>query len=368
MKSSAYVPIVCCLQPGVVARRLERDGIAVHSLDLRRRSVVEGPLFLVFVLKLVWRLARLVRTERVALIHAHMPDSIIWAAVAGAMTRTPVIGTYHGLGIMPPGRRAADPRNAVRRTLYRLAGRATDRTIAVSAPVRELLCRQMGFDERKTVLVLNGVDVDSFARADPCSRTRSELGLDGRTIIACVGRLVATKGQRFLVNAMADIVLRHPSAALLLVGDGPERSALEQQARALGLSGHVRFALERTDVAELLAMATVFVLPSFYEGIPLALVEAMAAGKPVVVTAVPGNLDVVVDDRFGVLIPPGSAKALGDAVCSLLDDPVRAGAIAGRGQQRVRTHFDAKRSLAATAALYDQVLVEHERPRRGTGG
>src|SRR5436190_500413 len=160
MRDTAYSPIVCCLQRGALAQQLERDGIRVHCLNLRRRSVLDGPLFVVFILKLLRRLTRLIRTERVAIMHAHLQDCIIWSVLAGALTRTPVIGTYHGLGIMPQGRRRADPRNAVRRALYRLAGRLADRTIAVSGPVRELLCREMGFDERKTVLLLNGVDTD----------------------------------------------------------------------------------------------------------------------------------------------------------------------------------------------------------------
>ena len=367
MRDSTYLPIVCCLQPGPLARKLERDGIRVHCLNLRRRSVLEGPPFVLFVWRLLRDLARLVKTERVAIIHAHLPDCIIWAAMAGELTRTPVVGTYHGLGILPRGRRRADPRNAVRRALYRLAGRLADRTIAVSKPVHELLCHEMGFDERKTVLLLNGIDTSLFGRATACDHTRTALGLDNRTIIACVGRLVSWKGQRFLIDAMVDIVQRYPTAALLLVGNGPEQASLEQRTRELGLSDRVRFAAERSDVPDLLAMSAVFVLPSFSEGIPLALVEAMAAGKPVVATAVPGNVDVVVDDRFGLLVPPRDATALAGAVCALLGDPGRAAEIAARGQERARTHFDVKRSLTATAALYDEMLAARASRRHADG-
>lgn len=361
LQNSGYRPIVCCLQPGPLAQQLDRDGIALHCLNLRRRSLLEGPLFVAFVLKLLWHLVRLIRRERVAIVHAHLQDCIIWGAFAGALTRTPVVGTYHGLGVMPKGRSRWDPRNAIRRGLYRLAGRLTDRTIAVSNPVRRLLCDEMAFDDRKTVLLQNGVDTDRFARAKDCGGARSELGLENRTIVICVGRLIAAKGQRFLVDAMVDIVRRHPAAALLLVGDGPERASLEARARDLKLSHCVRVAARRDDVPELLAMSAVFVLPSFSEGIPLALVEAMAAGKPVVATAVPGNVDVVVDARFGVLVPPRDAQALADAVSGLLDDPVRAAAVGARGRERVREHFDSRRSLAATVALYDEVLAERGR-------
>jgi glycosyltransferase involved in cell wall biosynthesis len=367
MRESPYLPIVCCLQSGPLASRLERDGIRVHCLNLRRRSVLAGPFFVLSVLRILWRLTKLVKTEQVAIIHAHLSDCIILGVLAGALTRTPVVGTYHGLGIFPQGRRRADPRNALRRAFYRLAGRLADRTIAVSPPVRELLCHEMGLDERKTVLVLNGVDTGLLARAAASSGTRTELGLDNRTIVVCVGRLVPWKGQRFLIDAMADVVKRYATAALLLVGSGPELASLEEQIRALGLSNHVRFAADRSDVPELLAMSTIFVLPSFYEGIPLALVEAMAAGKPVVATAVPGNADVVLDDRFGLLVPARDAKALAGALCTLLDDPDRAATMAARGQERVQMLFDVKRSLAATTALYDEVLAEREARRHPDG-
>jgi glycosyltransferase involved in cell wall biosynthesis len=367
MRDGAYRPVVCCLRKGPLAGRLEAQGIRVHCLNLRRRSILEGPAFVLFVLRLLAGLNDVLESERVAIIHAHLPDSVIWAACMGVLTRTPVIGTYHGLGILPDGRGRFDPRNALRRSLYRLLSRLSDRTIAVSAPVRDLLCREVGLDERKTVLMLNGVDTDWSAPSGDGARARAELGVGDRRLIACVGRLVAAKGQRFLVEAMASVVRHHPDTALLLVGEGPERAAIEARVRDLGLAAHVRLAGARGDVPTLLAIAEVFVLPSFAEGIPLSLVEAMAAGKPVVATEVPGNLDVVVDDRYGVLVPPGDAPALAAALGALLADPRRAREIGARGRERAREHFDIRRSLAATSALYDEVLAERQ-ARRPPGG
>src|SRR4029453_13030699 len=196
LRDSGYRPLVCCLQPGPLMDRLERHGVPVHCLNLSRRSILEGPAFALFVLRLVRGLARLVNTERVDIVHAHMPDAIIWAACVGRLTGTPVVGTYHGLGNLPRGRGRADPRNAIRRVLYRAAGSRSARTIAVSRAVREWLCRDMRFDERRTVLLMNGVDTAAFARGGPgeaAARVRSELGLDGCTGIIWVGRLVSGK-------------------------------------------------------------------------------------------------------------------------------------------------------------------------------
>lgn len=358
LQQRGYRSIVCCLQAGAIAGRLEHDGVRVHCLDLQRPSILEGPRFGRFVVAAVRGLARIVESEHVDIIHAHMPDPIIWAAAAGRLTHTAVVGTYHGHGNLPKGRRRWDPRNAIRRLLYRSAGAVSDRTIAVSGAVRDWLCREMGFDERKTVRLLNGVDTRAFARAQGSDQVRAELGLDGRAVIVSVGRLVRGKAHRYLVDAMTIVARRHPNAVLVLVGDGPERGRLEQQVRDLALTDRVRFAGTRPDIPTLLAMSAVFVLPSFSEGIPIALIEAMAAGTPVVATAVPGSLDVVVDERHGRLVPPGDAREIADAIGAVLADPAGAAERAARAQARVRASFDIEQAIAATARLYDEVLAE----------
>jgi glycosyltransferase involved in cell wall biosynthesis len=292
-----------------------------------------------------------------------LPDGIVWASCVGLLTGTPVIGTYHGLGILPKGRRRFDPRNVLRGWLYRLMSRLTARTIAVSEPVKELLCR-LGLDRRKVVLVPNGADVNRHASPGDCARILTELGLEGKKVVVCVGRLIPGKGQRFLVEGFATVVRRHPETVLLLAGDGPERRALESQIGSLGLAAHIRLLGARDDVAALLAVADAFVLPSLAEGIPLALLEAMAAGTPVVATAVAGNLDVVTDDRYGVLVPPENPSALADAVIGLLEDAGRAQALGESGRMRVREHFDIERMFAATAAIYDEALAGARREGR----
>lgn len=358
IREAGYEPIVCCLQRGAVADLLERDGVPVVALGVRRRSALEGAAFVAFAATLVWRLAAVIRQQRVSIVHAHLPDSIIAAAIAGRLTGAAVVGTYHGLGVLPARRARIDPRNAIRRKLYRAAARLSARTTAVSTPVYQMLCAEFGFDPSTTVLLVNGVDCERFGRAIPDHEALTALGITEGTVIVCVGRLVAGKGQRFLVDAMPAILERVPSATLLLVGAGPERSALEERVRALGLQQRVCFAGERPDVPALLAAASLFVLPSLAEGIPLALLEAMAAGKPVVATAVPGNLDVIVDERYGRLVPAADSGALAAAVCALLADPAAASAMAARGRRRVQQEFDLGRAAASLASMYTDVLAE----------
>jgi|KBSSwiStaDraftv2_1062776.scaffolds.fasta_scaffold39243_3 glycosyltransferase involved in cell wall biosynthesis len=358
MRDTPFAPLVCCLQDGPVGEAMRRDGIIVESLDLPRRTIAEGPAFGIFVARVVARLRRVLHRHDVRLLHAHLHDPIIWASAAGFLHGTPVVGTYHGLGIMPAGRGALDPRNALRRALYRLAARHAARIIAVSSPVRDLLCSTLGFSPATTIVLTNGIDTAAFAGARGGTRVRAELGLDGRRVVTCVGRLVPNKGQALLVDALGELQTTHPDLVLLLVGDGPDRDALAAHAASRGVAARVVFASRRQDVADVLAASTLFVLPSFAEGIPLALLEAMAAGLPVVATAVPGTMDVVTDPSLGVLVPPHDAGALAAGIARLLDHPDEARGMALAGQAHVRRHFDLGSMVAATAALYQSVLAE----------
>jgi glycosyltransferase involved in cell wall biosynthesis len=145
------------------------------------------------------------------------------------------------------------------------------------------------------------------------------------------------------------------------VGDGPLRPELEALVAREELQEGVRFARERTDVAEVLAASEVFVLPSDAEGIPLSLIEAMAAAKPVVATRVPGNVDVIRDPAFGALVPPRDPDALAMAIESLLSDPERARKLGSAGQAHVRSEFDIRATLARLERIYDEVLEERAR-------
>jgi glycosyltransferase involved in cell wall biosynthesis len=233
----------------------------------------------------------------------------------------------------------------------------------VSPQIRGLLCGTLGFPGATTLTLTNGIDTASFAGGDGAA-IRAELGLGSRRVVTCVGRLIPGKGQAVLLDAFARIRQRYPETVLLLVGDGPERAALEARVRALDLHGAVSFARQRRDIPAVLAATDVFVLPSFAEGIPLSLLEAMAAGVPVVATAVPGNSNVIAHEGLGHLVPPRDPGAIAAAVTRLLDAPHTARRIGTAGQEHVRRHFDLAVMVRETTALYDAVLVEHG-ARRG---
>lgn len=171
-----------------------------------------------------------------------------------------------------------------------------------------------------------------------------------------VGRLAAVKGVAMLLNAVAKLAPGHPDLRLTLIGDGPERAGLETLSRDLGVEGHVTFAGARTqdEVAETLATANLFVLPSFAEGVPVVLMEAMAARLPVITTRIAGIPELVEDGVAGRLVPPGNLDVLVDAIADVLADPEAASKMGQAGRAKVEAEFDIAKEAAKIARLFDR--------------
>ena len=241
-----------------------------------------------------------------------------------------------------------------KRRAYRHAIEEVDRLIAVSEGVRRSYCR-IGVPGERFTTVPNGVPPlhDRVGR----DVARSALGLDPRQpVVLTVGRLTHMKGQWHLVDAVPGLLDRFPDLAVVLVGHGPLREALEKRAAGLGVGGAVRFTGHRTDARRLLAAADVFVLPSRHEGMPLVALEAMEAGLPVAATRVIGTEEVVEDGVTGALVRPGDPAALGAALARLLADPALRRRQGDAGRRRYQACFTRERMARDTAAVYESVL------------
>jgi glycosyltransferase involved in cell wall biosynthesis len=200
--------------------------------------------------------------------------------------------------------------------------------------------------EKNAHVVYLGIDLQRFRQADPA------LDRNG-PVVGNVGRLVPQKGQRFLLEAAPLVLQRHPQARFVLVGEGPARAALEAQVRAAGIEEHVLLTGERSDVPAWLASFDVFALPSLFEGLSYAVIEAQAAGVPVVATPVGGVRDTVVDRQTGLIVPPKDPKALADAICWLLENPREARTLSEEATRRVE-RFSKERMVQQTIAIYEQ--------------
>jgi glycosyltransferase involved in cell wall biosynthesis len=255
----------------------------------------------------------------------------------------------------------ADPRLPPYQALAdRLLAPLTDRAIAVSASTRDFLVRERHVPAERVRLIWNGAPLEEFAPQGPRRRTlvRRELGLpEEAPVIGSIGRLNEQKGHRYLLDAAARVFATMPDARLVLVGDGDQEPALRAQAQALGIAPRVVFAGHRTDVPALLESFDVFCISSTYEGTPLTLFEAMAAGKAIVSTAVDGCREVLEHERTGLLVPPRDAEALGQALARALSDPDLRRSLA-EAARRESVRYDVRECVERMQALYDEVLGE----------
>ena len=338
---------VCALKGAdVLARELRARGVRVITLDGKGAWDVRVP----------YRLARVIRAERPDVIHAFLFWANCLSRVIGRLLRVPVrISSYRDILLWS-------------RWGYRVCDRVTagwaQAATCCSEAVRRLALAEVGGGEWKYVTIHNGVDVARFSSSRTV--TRADVGLrDGVPVIGTVGRLVEPeKGIAVLLQSMAR--LAGPPASLpcqlLIVGDGPARRHLHEIGERLGISSLVVFAGMRRDIAEVLPFVDVFVMPSLSEGFGIAIVEAMAAGRPVVATAVGGIPEVVVQGETGLLVPPGDAGALGDAVAHLVNHPEQARLMGARGRERACDRFSIESAVTRHEDLYAKLMAQHLNP------
>ena len=311
------------------------DAAGVPVTFLRRRPGVD--------LAYPVRLARWLRRENVDLIHAHNGTALFYGALAARLARRPrLVFTAHDHTV--PQVRS--------RPLQHLLGRTTACAVAVSELGRRELLGVTGFDPDRVIVVHNGVhngvhnSLHAGARPER-SAARVALGVPTDAEVAgTVARLHPEKNVPGLVRAFSLLAAARPRAHLLIAGDGPVRAARRALAEDAGLQSRVHLLGERSDVGRILAALDVFVLASEREGLPLAVLEAMGAGLPVVAT----------DGVTGRLVRPGDAEALASSVADLLSDADRARELGRRGREVFLAGFTADRMAAAYGRVYRDVL------------
>jgi glycosyltransferase involved in cell wall biosynthesis len=305
---------------------------------------------------LALRLSSWIRREGVALVHTHNPGPHLYGALAAALARAGsaerrgwprVVHTKHGRNY---------PRLRRKVLANRLASSLTDRVVAVSEDARAVVVDVEGVDPARVVTILNGVDTDEFRPGGDPREARARLGVPAEGFhVGCVARLSPEKDHATLLAAFARFRAGRPDAHLTLVGGGALRPALVGEAARLGLAGAVTFAGTQADVAALLPAFDVFALSSRTEGISLTLIEAAAAGIPLVATRVGGNAEILGEDEAGFLVPPGEPGALAAALERVAGRPDRA-ELGRRGRARVVSRFGIDRMARAYGELYAELL------------
>jgi sugar transferase (PEP-CTERM/EpsH1 system associated) len=333
-----FAPSVACLYNGdeTVAREIRSMGVGVA--DLRMTAKYRWDAF--------WRLYRLLRRERPTILHTWM----FHANVPGRL-----LGRLAGVPIVISSERTMGQESHWRYALDRLTHPLADQIICVSEQVADFVVQRVGVPREKTVVIPNGVELEDFNDLPTSEEARSVLDLPpDKALVGTVTRLNEVKRVDVLLEASA----RLEGAHTVIVGDGPERTRLEAMAHRLGLAPRVHFVGQQLDVRPWLAALDVFLLPSDWEGMSNALLEAMAAGLPVVATAVGGTPEVVVEGATGFLVPPGDPAALAEVTTRLLGDSDLRSAMGEAGRARAERHFSIAETVRRTEELYTTLLEQ----------
>ncbi len=307
-------------------------------------------------LRLVAHLVRLVRRERIDLIHAHEFYMNAVCAVVSRLTGVPLVATVHGRNYYPERLR--------RRVIYRMVVAQAAAVVSVSEDLRRFFCRATRTSPSRVRVIYNGVDPDAWGGGGAPEVLRS-LGIPGgAAVVGTVGSLYPVKGHAYLIRAARLVLERRPDVHFVLVGGGPLEGDLRAQAEAQGVGQQVHLVGHRSDVRQILGSMDVFVLPSLSEGLPLALLEAMAAGKPPVVTEVGGIPEVVSDGETGFAVPPANPEALADRVIRLLESPSVAARMGACARRSIRERFSLQAMVAAYRDVYRTALVVPSKGQR----
>lgn len=326
--------IVGLFRPGWLQAECERLGVETVIIPLT------GAWGLHWVLG-YWRL---ICKERVTLIHGHEFSAIVCGWLLAMVARVPLVATVHGKNYFWERWR--------RRAAYRIVSRCGS-LVAVSADLKRFICDKVGIAEERVQVIYNGVAAAQPIAVEEAQACKAELGVSDRyPVLGVVGSLYPVKGHRFLISAMPEIIRRWPGAVLLVIGKGELEASLKAQVEQLGIGANVCFLGLRQDVSRLLSVLDVFVLPSLSEGLSLALLEAMAAGKPVVATAVGGNPELVEQGRTGFLVHPQDPADLVSSLDKLLEDPALMLEFSLRGAERVHQFFSIEQMTKQYVAFY----------------
>ncbi len=334
-----FEPALCLLN-GRGAVEPERFREVVELIVLDRRPPLG--------LDRVALLARLARRRRVDLLAPFLSAADVFSRLAAPLVRPrPAVALFRR-NLHYSTRRVPFSQEAYLSLDFLLSGLA-DLYVTNSEENRLYFTKRLRLSPRKTMTVYNGIDPAPFLACSNAARraeVRLRLGLPGDApVAAAVATLSAVKGHEVLLKAFSRVIAERPGATLLLAGDGSEKRKLARLTKKLGLAKSVRFMGRVDAVEEVYAAADVAVLASYGEGMPNALMEAMAASLPVVATGVGGIPELVADGRTGMLVPAGDSLALSTALSDIFGDPDRAGRMGRAGRKRIENHFSIEKMV-----------------------
>lgn len=337
--------VVALYSPGWLKDRCDADGLKTQVIPING----------MFDWKWVRECCSLVRRENTALIHAHEFTGNTYGTLVAKLCGVPLVGTIHGKSYFLE--------QAKRRMAYRMVSRLAH-MVVVSKDLRTFVATSLNISETALELIYNGVNLPSPPPQEEKDRVRTELGIRPNDfVLGIVGSLYPVKGHLHLFEALRTIIKDCPNTKLLVIGRGDLEVTLKEEVHRLGIDREVLFLGLRSDVPLLLSLLDVFVLPSLSEGLSMAILEAMAAGKAVVASKVGGNSELVAEGQTGYLVPPQDSVSLADRVLKLLKAPDMVRQFGAAARARASQHFSHERMIEQYQDLYERRLAGIARRR-----
>lgn len=334
---TVYERIVVCRSEGEFTERLRSVGVRVHFIPELERKISPRQDFRAFM-----SLLDFFRIEQPDIVHTHSSKTGIIGRLAAFFARVPlIVHTVHGFSF-------AGEKSSINKFVFAflefIASKLSDKIIVLNDSDAAIAKHQLHVKEGRLVILPNGVDVDCYAQADPDFRykiRRSVFGIDSdqHLIIAMIGRLWEQKNPLCFVRSAISVVEKHANVSFYLIGDGESRDELEATIFSSGFSDRIHILGWRSDVPDLLNAIDVMVLPSRWEGMPLAILEAMSSSVPIVASDIPGNNHLVRDGIDGILFPVDDSDALSFALVTLIDNPSLRLRFSSQARLRVISEF-----------------------------
>lgn len=337
------------------AKSLVKDFLAcgISVFDLHAKSKLDLNAYL--------RLGKLLKKGDFDILHTHSYradlSGIFWGKLLGRVHM--VVSSVHNTESIYL--------NPIFSFLARVGSVFQDKIIVISEAVREYLIKNVKIKPQKIKRIYYGLEFPNKQRDNPTTDVREEYGIDNDCpVVGIVARLAPQKGHKYLLEAMPQVIEQIPDVKLLIIGheDKTPKQELETYARALGIANNVIFCGFRDDVTSIMSQLDVLVLPSLWEGFGLVLLEAMAAGKPIVATNVGPIPEVVINGKTGFLVPPKDAHALAGQILKVLQNRDIAQALSEAGKIRFQKHFTVEKMVQQTEEIYDR-LLKLKRLKRG---
>lgn len=338
---SRYRSVVCCINnKGDIGKQIETLGIPVHELGLLKKGGFDRTI--------IKKLCGILEKGNVDLIHTHLYHANLYGRLAARRTGIPAVASVHNTYAKPRWHR---------HLLNRWLARGTAFVTVGSEQVLEDVRRLDKIPEHKLVLIPNAVDTGAVSSLSK-EEARSRLGFQPEDfVIGTVGRLEEQKGHKFLVEAAEHLVKECPRLRVLIVGEGRLRPALEEQIQTLKLQNVVSLPGQRSDLPDIFAALDLFVMPSLWEGLALAMLSAMTAGLPVVATDVGGVQKALDGGQAGTIVPPGDTAALVEGIQKAISQPEASLVKSRAGKERVKKLYSIESLVRQVAGLYEKALA-----------